>query len=367
MDRIKTYKQLYDYLKDGGDINEKYQPDEETIDDNYSILFFLEEPEAVMLAVENGIDVKYTTDEYKISPLFTVKNPEVLKKLLSLPDIDIHNADSAGQNALFYHTDNLENFNLLMNAGLDINKQDLCGNTCLFVEDIGVHEQLYIIKNFINKIDLNLQEEFNFGLNAFVKTKEALDIIYQYGFQETKFVSPYFINSGFNNKDDLSCWELFSSKKIDIPHNIAFKNLTENEVDFLIRNQYDFDKTKSHEKKDSDSAYSSYYAKNHDYALLYQENKEVIDKIYNAGFNIHVVAGKSGEEYNILSHAYKKREKDLFTYLLFEYNIKSYLQENLIHSEYKEILEQYRVSKEKEQIKQNLENISLKNITQQRL
>lgn len=352
---VKTYQDLKIFLDSCGDIN---GVDEKT---GLSLLFFLEETKAIELAIEKGIDCSFISEESELSPLFYAKTPEILKIMLSWPEINIHHVDSAKQNAILYHSDTPENVELLVKAGVDINQRDAEGCTFLFNDYISAETQLALLKNHIDIIDLNIKEDFGFGLNAFLLTKEAFDIVNNAGFIAENFFSPYYIGNtkSEENPDNVKRWEFLKSMGVPIPQNIAFKDLTLNEVDFLLNENYDFNLPKSNEKKDKDSSYSNNEIS---YPIFYQNNPEVLKKLVNTGIDIHVIAKQRGFfDRNILTYAYEKNDTVLFSHILYEYDVQSLFPEDtFLFPQYKKILEEYKEHKIREEKQKISEMISIK-------
>lgn len=353
---VKTYKDLQSFLDSGGDINDI---DEST---GLSLLFFLEETKAIELAIEKGIDRSFISEESELSPLFYAKTPEILKIMLSWPEINIHHVDNAKQNAILYHSDTPENVELLVKAGVDINQRDAEGCTFLFNDYTSAETQLTLLKNYINIIDLTTEEDFGFGLNAFLLTKEAFDIVNNAGFIAENFVSPYYISDAKSeeNPDNVKRWEFLKSMGIPIPQNIAFKDLTLNEVDFLLNANYDFNLPKSKEKKDKDSNHSYGYEEI-SYPIFYQNNPEVLKKLVDNGSDIYIVVKQSGcFDSNILTYAYNKKDAVLFSHLLYEYDVQSLFEENaFLFPQYKKIIEEYKEHKIREEKQKISEMISV--------
>lgn len=343
---VKTYQDLKSFLDSGGDINDI---DEST---GLSLLFFLEEIKAIELAIEKGIDRAFISEESELSPLFYAKTPEILKFMLSWSEINIHHVDSAKQNAILYHSDTPENVELLVKAGVDINQRDAEGCTFLFNDYTSAETQLTLLKNYINIIDLTIEDDFGFGLNAFLLTNEAFDIVNNAGFIAENFVSPYYIGTTKNeeNPDNVKRWEFLKSMGVRIPQNIGFKDLTLNEVDFLLNENYDFNLPKSNEKKDADSNRS--YSNNEvSYPIFYQNNPKVLKKLVDKGIDIHVVAKQKGRfDSNILTLAYAKNDLDLFSHLLYEYDVQNLFEEGtFLFPKYRNVIEEYKEHKIREE------------------
>jgi len=354
---VKTYQDLTSFLDSGGDINDI---DEST---GLSLLFFLEEIKAIELAIEKGIDRAFISEESELSPLFYAKTPEILKIMLSWPEINIHHVDSANQNAILYHSDTPENVELLVKAGVDINQTDAEGCTFLFNDYTSAETQLTLLKSYINIIDLTIKEDFGFGLNAFLLTKEAFDIVNNAGFIAENFVSPYYIGTtkSEENPDNVKRWEFLKSMGVRIPQNISFKDLTLNEVDFLLNENYDFNLPKSKEKKDRDSSFS-YSNSGTSYSIFDQNNPEVLKKLVDNGIDIHVVVEKSGYHLiNILTAAYEKKDLELFSHLLYQYDIANLFSEDtFLFPQYKKIIEEYKEHKIREEKQKISQMISVK-------
>lgn len=349
---VKTYQDLQGFLDIGGDINDI---DERT---GLSLLFFLEETKAIELAIEKGIDCSFISEESELSPLFYAKTPEILKIMLSWSEINIHHVDSAKQNAILYHSDKPENVELLVKAGVDINQRDAEGCTFLFNDYTSEETQIALLKNHIDIIDLTIKDDFGFGLNAFLLTKESFDIVNNAGFIAENFVSPYYIGNtkSEENPDNVKRWEFLKIMGVPIPQNIAFKDLTLNEVDFLLNENYDFNLPKSNEKKDKDS--NRGYSNNEiSYPIFYQNNPKVLKKLVDKGIDIHVVAKQTGcFDSNILTLAYQKKDLDLFSHLLYEYDVQNLFEDDaFLFPKYRNVLEEYKehkIREEKQKISQ---------------
>ena len=193
--------------------------------------------------IDSGYDLNLNVNDYGYTPLIcvSISNQIKIAKLLLNAGVDVNKQDNDGDTALIWATkyNNHELVKLLLNSDADIDKQNNVGNTALIFAVI--YDRIDIVKHLLNS-GADIDKQNNGGntaliLAAYYNNCETVELLLDYGADE--FILDY-DNKSFYDCLNTENQQYFLHKYPTSVYNAIYhnykKSFTEFVKDYNIKN-----------------------------------------------------------------------------------------------------------------------------------